>query len=74
MQVAAGALASSTAGVGHKVIAKSDAQRQLAVAERVNDWESFSYQMGKQNQDLLDATMLEYLKPWSWTKQDEDAH
>eukprot|EP00961_Rhodomonas_salina_P073211 983587-Rhodomonas_salina.1 len=47
MQVAACALASSTAGVCHKVIAKSGAQRQQAVTKCVDDGESFSYQMGK---------------------------
>eukprot|EP00961_Rhodomonas_salina_P060519 812178-Rhodomonas_salina.1 len=44
MQVAAGARASSTAGVSHKVIAKSIAPRQRVVAKRVDDGESFSYQ------------------------------
>eukprot|EP00961_Rhodomonas_salina_P207262 2797524-Rhodomonas_salina.1 len=47
MQAAAGALASSTAGVRNKVIAKSVAMRQRVVVKPVDDGESFSYQMGK---------------------------
>eukprot|EP00961_Rhodomonas_salina_P010641 143165-Rhodomonas_salina.1 len=74
MQVAAGARASATSGVRHKIIAKDVAPRQLAVAKRISNGESFSYQMGEQNQDLRDAIMQEYLKAWSWTKRDEDAH
>eukprot|EP00961_Rhodomonas_salina_P048565 652198-Rhodomonas_salina.1 len=74
MQAAAGARASSTAGVRHKIIAKDVALRQRAVAKRISDGESFSYQMGEQNQDLQDAIMREYLKAGSWTKRDEDAH
>ena len=73
-QAAAGAQASATAGVSHKVIAKNGALRQWAVAKRISDGESFSYQMGEHNQDLRDAIMREYLKAGSWTKRDEDAH
>eukprot|EP00961_Rhodomonas_salina_P200514 2704939-Rhodomonas_salina.1 len=76
MQAAAGSRASSTTGVSHKVIAKRVELRQRVVAKRVDDGESFSYQMGEKNHDLWDAIMQEYLKPGSWTKprQDEDEH